>query len=455
MKSTPVLLRMALLSVLIPSSLFGADSGRAVEWPRVKATMSNLRTIGTAVEAWAIDHGAYPSAATIAELANLLEPAYIKSLPMKDAWGSTFLYAATTDLKGYRIVSAGADQLFEENSKLPPASRQFPKNPEVTTELARDIVYENGGFLRYPKQSAEEEAAALEKRAATRGADPLKATMGDIRSLAVVCESYAIDNNHYPKATDLAQLKAMVTPTYISVAGFPLTDGWGGEYRYVVSADSKHYRIVSAGADRNVAAQSLQWSSRGSASGTTDDIVFQDGQFVSAPATAAPAAPPTSAAQAGGATAGWRTWTAPGGGFSVDLPDEPVARVTEKHPGSHYEIFIGRRLITARVAGMIKGDVSESIAAETFINNVVSGFAADQGQLVETHVSDVAGSHVRHATIDFVKSGTSYRMLAVFSAPQAHTLAIVMYTAPVSEFGSRLSEATRVVSSLKLLPAAN
>ena len=49
-----------------------------------KRTMSDIRTIATAVEAFATDENKYPQAS---ELKKALEPTYVKELPVKDGWG--------------------------------------------------------------------------------------------------------------------------------------------------------------------------------------------------------------------------------------------------------------------------------------------------------------------------------------------------------------------------------
>jgi hypothetical protein len=121
-------------------------------WTR---TMSDMRTIATAVEAWSIDHDeAYPAATTWDQLKSELEPEYVHTLPSKDVWGNAYYYAASPDASSYRIVSAGSDGIFEWDS------RQFPKNAAATTgalrvmdRLESDIIYGDGEFIQVPKAS--------------------------------------------------------------------------------------------------------------------------------------------------------------------------------------------------------------------------------------------------------------------------------------------------------------
>src|SRR5262245_57595467 len=58
-------------------------------------TMANLRALGTAVEAYAEDHNAYPPGkTTVAELEPYLVPDYIKNLPLQDYWGNDLQYVS-------------------------------------------------------------------------------------------------------------------------------------------------------------------------------------------------------------------------------------------------------------------------------------------------------------------------------------------------------------------------
>jgi hypothetical protein len=81
-----------------------------------------------------------------------------------------------------------------------------------------------------------------------------------------------------------------VTPIYIKT--LPETDAWGTPYAYIVSSGGRHYRFVSAGADKQFEANTqhieiLPSKFEGRAVDNFDaDIIFQDGQFVQFPAAA-------------------------------------------------------------------------------------------------------------------------------------------------------------------------
>ena len=95
-------------------------------------------------------------------------------------------------------------------------------------------------------------------------------TLGSLRSLQMCVEAYAADHRVYPAAATMAELQHLIEPVYI--AHTPLTDAWGTEFRYVVSADGKSYRIVSAGSDRKF--DEASWSASGLTSSSSDDAVL-------------------------------------------------------------------------------------------------------------------------------------------------------------------------------------
>jgi hypothetical protein len=79
-------------------------------------TLVSMRSIQTAVEAYAVKNSRYPAAKSMSELRDLVQPAFIKVTPLTDAWGTEFRYLPSADGKSYRIVSAGSDRAFDEAS---------------------------------------------------------------------------------------------------------------------------------------------------------------------------------------------------------------------------------------------------------------------------------------------------------------------------------------------------
>lgn len=115
-----------------------------------RATMADLRTIATCLEARATDENDYPSV-PFAALPPLLEPTYVKKLPRVDAWGTPFAYVS--DGVHYRVISAGADGRFDPGS-LVLDLRELP--PVESSSLDADIVFQDGNFTRFPKGSIPE-----------------------------------------------------------------------------------------------------------------------------------------------------------------------------------------------------------------------------------------------------------------------------------------------------------
>lgn len=128
-----------LLAVFAFPNLYGGtDRGKQ------RRTMSALRSIGAAVEAYEAEHRAYPAVDDIEDLARLVEPAYIISLPRLDGWG--FPLQFRSDGAEYWIASYGACGV---------ADVQDPSAyvPGKTTDFTADIVYANGVFFVYPEGS--------------------------------------------------------------------------------------------------------------------------------------------------------------------------------------------------------------------------------------------------------------------------------------------------------------
>jgi type II secretory pathway pseudopilin PulG len=78
------------------------------EADRAAATQYAIRVIRTAVEGYAGVHNQWPQAKSMEELRAVVQPDFIKTLPMVDAWGSPFIYEL--DAKdGYRVRSVNLD----------------------------------------------------------------------------------------------------------------------------------------------------------------------------------------------------------------------------------------------------------------------------------------------------------------------------------------------------------
>jgi hypothetical protein len=153
---------------------------------------------------------------------------------------------------------------------------------QIIPEMTAGAFVETSMALSHAAQQVEEESRREEKTKF-----PEKRTWTDIRMIATACEAYATDENHYPKASTMEELRKIVEPTYIRT--LPLRDAWDHQYVYRVSADGQHYRIVSGGADGRIDPSSEMivdipdHAPIRANSSLDEDIIYQDGQLVQGP----------------------------------------------------------------------------------------------------------------------------------------------------------------------------
>ena len=121
-------------AIAIPNLLNAIDRGKQ------KRTMADLRSIGTAVESYAVDNNVYPTAATAAAMKVLVEPIYIKTMPTADGWSTTFVVSSITTQ--YTVSSNGKDGAVSGCTA-----------GTLTTLFNADICFGNGQFIQYPQGS--------------------------------------------------------------------------------------------------------------------------------------------------------------------------------------------------------------------------------------------------------------------------------------------------------------
>ena len=134
-----------LAAIAIPNLL------NAVQRGKQKRTMSDMRALATAVEAYHVDNGMFPSAAcaggaftTVGSALTtgsftLLSPTYIAQSPMIDGWGRFLLYNVDAGRANYNIQSHGRDGSVDGIAC------------GTTTDFNDDIMYSNGTFLQWPE----------------------------------------------------------------------------------------------------------------------------------------------------------------------------------------------------------------------------------------------------------------------------------------------------------------
>jgi type II secretion system protein G len=133
-----------LAAIAIPNLL------NAVQRGKQKRSMSDMRALATAIEAYAVDNNVYPQAnacatglftTTSVTLAtdsfSRLSPTYIAQPPRTDGWSRFFTYGS--DGNNYVIASGGRDT----TTAAPTCG--------TTTNFNNDIYYSNGTFIQWPE----------------------------------------------------------------------------------------------------------------------------------------------------------------------------------------------------------------------------------------------------------------------------------------------------------------
>jgi general secretion pathway protein G len=126
-----------LAAITIPTLLTALNKARQ------KRTMADLRTLGTMVEAYAVDNGVNPVGADIDDL-QLLVPIYTDDLTVEDGWGHHLIYDGSP--QDYTLGSTGRDG----GSSLTLIGAGGP-----TKDLDADIVFARGSFVQWPEGTQE------------------------------------------------------------------------------------------------------------------------------------------------------------------------------------------------------------------------------------------------------------------------------------------------------------
>jgi type II secretion system protein G len=136
-----------LAAIAIPNLL------NAVQRGKQKRTMSDMRTLATAIEAYAVDNNVYPPAAcpggtftgtptqlTATTNFSRLTPTYVAQPPVKDGWQNFLFYSLDSAAsQQYAIWSGG------RNGAVSGAVCG------TTTDFNADIIYSNGSFIQWPE----------------------------------------------------------------------------------------------------------------------------------------------------------------------------------------------------------------------------------------------------------------------------------------------------------------
>jgi general secretion pathway protein G len=127
-------------AIAIPNLLNAIDRGKQ------KRTMADIRSIGIVCEAYVIDNESYPGPTEgwvpVEEIAEQVEPLYIRTLPRVDGWGNPILFWSDAT-STCRIASYG-------KGGEPDRDWSGEIEPHATMEFTADIVFGNGEFLVWP-----------------------------------------------------------------------------------------------------------------------------------------------------------------------------------------------------------------------------------------------------------------------------------------------------------------
>ncbi len=121
-------------AIALPNLLNAIDKGKQ------KKTMSDLRSIGTAVEAYATDTAVYPqSMGNWAALKPIIDPYFIRMPPDADGWSNSWDASTTSNGSDYTLASYGKDGML--------GSRPGGQ----TTDFNCDIIFSGGQFYQWPE----------------------------------------------------------------------------------------------------------------------------------------------------------------------------------------------------------------------------------------------------------------------------------------------------------------
>ena len=128
-------------AIAIPSLLNAIDRGKQ------KRSMADIRSVGTAVEEYAIDNSFYPNLASEANIAGSVletsvEPIYIRNAPVNDGWGFGLRYVSDTTV--YTVGSLAKDGSSG-------GSLTIAGSGGATQDFDCDIIFSNGSFIQWPE----------------------------------------------------------------------------------------------------------------------------------------------------------------------------------------------------------------------------------------------------------------------------------------------------------------
>jgi type II secretion system protein G len=146
-----LLIVVAIIGIIVAISIVNMIN--AIQRAKQKRSMADMKTLATAVEAYATDQNFYPAAAgyslpsglslptaTIGTIAGQLTPTYLRIVPLVDGWSSYFTYGASPARADFALCSPGADGALDTTPVW-----------GATTNFNADIILVDGAFVQYPE----------------------------------------------------------------------------------------------------------------------------------------------------------------------------------------------------------------------------------------------------------------------------------------------------------------
>jgi hypothetical protein len=117
--------------------------GAATSYAPGKRTVSDLRSLGSAIESQGTDAGSYPPGTSLEALTPLLVPSYIQAVPTRDGWTNPLRYEATAE--GFCLGSPGEDGRWDHE--------KLADYEPATGAPGGDIVFCDGKLVVAPRGS--------------------------------------------------------------------------------------------------------------------------------------------------------------------------------------------------------------------------------------------------------------------------------------------------------------
>jgi general secretion pathway protein G len=259
-------MKMTLTGIMVTTAtlVVGAGAAPRAQAPMTEQEMKTGMALGEAHQAMgnlrALPGGCPAAGQGVVELAGVFGAAGLPQPDLgvtRDGWGRPMM--AWCDGPDWAVISTGADGLLASG---------YETLPEVS-DSGDDFVLIDPQRFHAPAHVLTAAEMGRQKR-----------TMADMRSVAIVFESYRVDNDALPGTptagfVPVETIRDAVQPIYIRE--LPVEDAWGNPIW--IWTDGSSYRIVSAGRDGTIG---QDWATvpGGGATGSLDsDIVFGDGEF--------------------------------------------------------------------------------------------------------------------------------------------------------------------------------